>query len=148
MRVLRTQGGSVTITALVKLIALAQLSASHLFWRLDVPNTSVVLAIIEHESRGNPRVCKNEANGSSSRGLMMLNHPRSRCSPEDDARYASDYNPARNIMRGVWLLAYQSEWHRERALTGDPLGLYAGRGPRAVAFAKEIRELALKYEGM
>jgi hypothetical protein len=46
-----------------------------LYWEIDVPSPAIVLAIIEHESRGNAEKCVNEKNGSSSWGLMQINHP-------------------------------------------------------------------------
>lgn len=139
---------------LLKLIWLARLAAFDVFWEEDVPSAAVVLAIIEHESRGNPRVCLNEKNGSSSRGLMMWNRPHSRCTPEDNERYAADFDPARNIRRGVFLLAWQAQWSRQHpcppnptkkerkhCAEGDPLALYAGRGPEAQEFARTIRAM-------
>lgn len=110
------------------------------FWEVDVPPTSIVLAIIEHESQGNERLCKDETDGSSSRGLMQINRKHSKCG---DEQWEKDFSPWRNIRIAVFTLAIQSKWHRECHHNGhDPLIHYAGKGPKAVEFAKEIRRIA------
>lgn len=127
-------------------IMIARLSAARSFDASDVPSAAMVMAIIEHESRARPRLCVNEPNGSSSRGLMQINRPHSRCVPEDDRRFALDYDPLFNVRYGVWLLTFQKKWHREHQRTGDPLALYAGRGDAAKKFAIEIHATIKRYE--
>jgi hypothetical protein len=77
---------------LAALILSAQVAAARMFEARDIPSAAVVAAIIEHESRGQARACKDEANGSSSRGLMMINRPHSRCNEADNARFAADFD--------------------------------------------------------
>lgn len=134
------------MSAFSALIFLARSHALTAYDAADVPAASVVEAIIEHESRGRARLCVNEHDGSSSRGPMQLNRKHSRCCPEDDARFAADYDPRSNIERGVRLLAFQAAWARLHDYRGDALELYAGRGPAARRFAHEIRELARELE--
>lgn len=125
----------------------ARLHAAEQFEQRDVPSAAIVAAVISHESRGQAHKCLDEKDGSSSRGLMMVNRKHSRCCAEDDARFAADYDPRRNVRYGVWLLAFQSRWHREKGHTGHPsLVHYAGRGPAAERFAKEIIEMAATIE--
>jgi soluble lytic murein transglycosylase-like protein len=132
---------------IAELILSAQLAAARTFEARDIPSRAVVEAIIEHESQGRARLCKDEANGSSSRGLMQINRPNSRCTAEDNARFAADFDPARNVRHGVWLLAFQSRWHREHDHnTHDVLVHYCGRGKRAHRFAEEIRAMVRRKE--
>lgn len=125
----------------------ARIHAASVFEARDVPSAAIVAAVISHESRGNPHKCVDEKDGSSSRGLMQLRRPNSRCCPADDERFAADFDPIANVRYGVWLLAFQSRWHREKKHTGHP-GLihYAGRGPAAERFAKEIIDMAATIE--
>jgi hypothetical protein len=131
---------------LAALILSAQVAAARMFEARDIPSAAVVAAIIEHESRGQARACKDEANGSSSRGLMMINRPHSRCNEADNARFAADFDAGRNVRYGVWLLAFQAEWCRSRGHGHDHLSHYAGRGERARKFAREIRVMVARKE--
>lgn len=122
-------------------IVAAQINAARTFESRDIPSRARVEAIIDHESRGFVRRCRNEADGSSSRGLMQINRKRSRCGI-DDARFAADFDPRQNIRLGVYLLALQSEWCRKHRHTGhDPLYHYAGKGKAALRFVVEILEI-------
>ena len=110
----------------------------------DIPVPAIVMAIIEHETRGNPNKCFNELNGSSSWGLMQINHPHSRC---EDGLFKKELEPKKNIYLGIKLLTQQSKYHREKCHTGhDPLMHYAGKGKAAMNFAKDIRILAANIE--
>ena len=102
----------------------------------------VVAAIIEHESRGNPHACR-EDRGGSSRGLMQIWHPRSRCTAADDARFDAEYSAGQNVGIALRLLAAQRAWHVQHCRhPHDPLEHYAGRGPDARRFARDIRRRA------
>lgn len=139
----RDDDGSEAQVSFAHFVLLARLAVAEEFDPRDVPEPSIVLAIIEHETRGNATLCVNEADGSSSRGLMQRNRKHSRCCAEDDARFAADYDPRKSIAHGVWLLAFQAAWHRTKGHTGhDCLEHYAGRGPLAVKFARDVRALA------
>lgn len=111
--------------------------------RRDRPTEEVVAAIIFHESRGQAHTCRNEDDGSSSRGLMEINRKGSRCDEDGDRRYAADYDPATNVREGVQRLAMQHAWHLVHCKhPHDALTHYAGSGPAAVRFAKDIRRIA------
>lgn len=111
--------------------------------RQDRPSEEVVVAIIEHESHGDPRLCKNENDGSSSRGLMQINHKDSRCDDAGDAMYEHDYNPWHNVAEGIQILATQHAWHLTHCKhPHDVLEHYAGTGPLAKKFARDIRRRA------
>lgn len=134
------------MSAFEAFILAAQLNAARHFEQRDVPSRARVAAIIEHESRGRVRTCKDEADGSSSRGLMAINRKHSRCGI-DDARFEADYDPQRNIRIGVYLLALQSEWCRKHKHTGhDSLMHYAGKGKLALKFVVEVIEIERKAE--
>lgn len=107
------------------------------------PSIETVVAIIEHESHGDPKVCRDEDDGSSSRGLMQINHKDSRCDEEGDRRYARDYDPEFNVRMGIKILAKQHQWHLLHCKhPHDILTHYAGTGPQAAAFARDIRRRA------
>lgn len=121
----------------------ARRAAAREFGSRHVPAPELVAAIIRHESAGRVRACHEDVDGGSSRGLMQLERPASRCTAEDDARFARDYDPAGNVRAGVRLLALQSRWHaRHHHRDHDPLVHYAGRGPAARRAAREFRRIA------
>jgi hypothetical protein len=126
-------------------LALVLAAHSWAISRYDVEAPSVVriLAIIRHESGGNERACADEPDGSSSRGFMMIRRPHSRCAPEDDARFAADYDPAANIREGIARLVAARRYerrHRCHRRVGY-LVHYAGAGPAAERAAREIQAL-------
>lgn len=107
-----------------------------------VPDQYIALAIAEHESDLDPRVCKNETDGSSSRGLMQLNHKGVSCASSE---YDAEYEPATNIRKGMRLLSLQYEYHQKHCRhPHDVLTHFAGSGPIAVRFATWVRRRARK----
>lgn len=118
--------------------------ARHHHARRDVPAPALVLAVIEHESRGLAHVCA-EHGGGSSRGPMQIWRAESRCTPEDDLRFRADYEPATNIREGVGILIADARYERRHCRGAhDLLVHYAGKGPAARRAAREIRVLERK----
>jgi hypothetical protein len=112
-----------------------------------VVDQATIAAIIEHESHGDTRACR-EDDGGSSRGLMQLWRPNSKCSPEDDARFAADYEAGSNVRAALRLLVKQRDWHRKHCRhPHDVLEHYAGKGPSAKQFARDIRRRARELRG-
>lgn len=112
----------------------------------------IVAAIIEHESHGNPALCVDEPDGSSSRGVMQINHKDAHCDAAGDRKYGNEYDPAVNVRLGIRLLGTQLKWHRKHCHhPHDALEHYAGSGPAARDFARYVRrrsrELRLKVKG-
>lgn len=104
------------------------------------PTEENAAAIIEHESHGNPTLCVDEPDGSSSRGLMQLNHKDAHCDAEGDKKYGREYDAATNVWLGIRLLGKQLKWHRQHCNhPHDPLEHYAGTGPKAKEFARYVR---------
>lgn len=100
----------------------------------------IALAIAEHESELDPRVCKDESDGSSSRGLMQLNHKGVTCASNE---YDIEYDPAVNVRRAMRLLTKQKEYHAAHCVhPHDVLTHFAGSGPVAVRFAEWVRHRA------
>jgi hypothetical protein len=113
------------------------------------PPDTVIVAIIEHESRGYIARCR-EDKGGSSRGLMQPWHADSKCDEAGDRKYAMDYDPAFNVGFAVRLLVLQKAWHRKHCghSKHDALMHYAGKGPKAKQFAKDIQKRARELRAM
>jgi hypothetical protein len=111
--------------------------------RNPVVSREVVAAIIEHESHGDPTLCRDDRGGSS-RGLMQVWHPDSACEVAvDEARFASDYSPGTNVARALRLLHRQKEYHLKHCVhPHDFLEHFAGTGPSAKRFARDVRKRA------
>lgn len=109
----------------------------HHRWR---PDPYIALAIAKHESGFEPGACNDEKDGSSSWGLMQINHKDSRCA---DGLFARELDPGVNVALGVRLLSSQHDWHLKHCThPHDVLVHYAGTGPDAYRFARDIRRMA------
>ena len=112
----------------------------------DAPRPELVAAVVYHESRGRSNLCR-EDKGGSSRGLMQIWRPHSRCDAESVARFPVDGSPARNVAEGTRRLAAAHVYEREVCRKGhDYLVHYAGSSGRAGRkFAREVRALARQF---
>ncbi|GAC1475536.1 MAG: hypothetical protein PVSMB8_00080 [Vulcanimicrobiaceae bacterium] len=63
---------------------------------------ALAVAILYEESKGNPRACRNDAYGGSSRGLMQIRVPGSHCG---DWKRRDLYDVRKNVREGVKILA-------------------------------------------
>ena len=90
---------------------------------------AVVVSIAFFESRFDASVCRDETNGSSSRGLMQVNVPRSRCG---DGQRLDLYDARRNAYAGVRIYA---AWMRATRHLPEALRRYSGGSS---AYAREV----------
>lgn len=116
----------------------------------DVPSEELVLAVIQHESRGDPDACR-EDQGGASFGLMQPWFPHARCDLDGFAEHSDALEPSMNIMIGINRLVNARRWHRRVCKRRhDFLAHYAGRGPAADRAAREIRRMEryIKRKGL
>lgn len=79
--------------------------------REDVPDASLVVAIMYTESRGLPKVCGEDRFHGSNRGLMQVRVPHSRC-PDGRHRASDLFDVETSIHTGVHILANLARYER------------------------------------
>lgn len=112
--------------------------------RAHAPDPYVLTAIAIHESAGEPYVCRDEENGTSSWGLAQINIRGPHCdAPNDYAKLLLE--PEFNLREAARLLREQRKYHLRHCVhPHDVLEHYAGAGKSARIFARDIRRLARK----
>lgn len=97
---------------------------------------AVIVAIAWTESRFDARACRDESNGSSSRGLFQVNVPRSRCG---DGHHEWLYDATKNAREGVRIYV---TWLRARhSLEGALRGYSGGSDSYASAVLATARRI-------